>query len=268
MVISQLLSGLGNQLFQYAIGRRIAFEHKVPLKLDLTWFENHKLPEYNLHRFNIIENIATPAEISYVKNQFYLKEKSFVYNPHFLMVPPDVYVDGYWQNEQYFKDIEGIIRKEFNIKIGPSVKNIAIAMKINSCESVSLHIRRGDYLSSPVHHICTLDYYHSAVRFITAKVHEPHFFIFSDDWQWAQENLKIDYPMTFIRHNDEKHCYEDIRLISLCRHHIIANSTFSWWGAWLSNSPKKIVCAPQKWFNEGFHSNHNIIPNSWHQITS
>ena len=133
-----------------------------------------------------------------------------------------------------------------------------------------MHIRRGDYVSNPttnkLHGTCSLEYYHNAVDIIAAKVSNPHFFIFSDDHEWARNNFKIDYPLTFVAHNNAGKNYEDMRLMSLCKHHIIANSSFSWWGAWLGSNPKKIVCAPRGWFKDKSLNTNDIIPSDWSRI--
>jgi hypothetical protein len=263
MVITRLISGLGNQLFQYAIGRKISRHLNVPLKFDISWYQGLNNRDYNLYHFNIDADIATPEEIEHAKSHFYYREKSFQYDPRYLAVPSTVYLEGYWQSELYFKDIAGQIRQELRLKTLPSVKNIVMAKAIQSCQSVSLHIRRGDYLLEPALHNCLLDYYDRAIGWISGQINDPHFFVFSDDGHWAQANLKPDFPMTFVLHNDEKHCYEDLRLIRFCKHHITANSTFSWWGAWLSQSPHKLVCAPQRWFNPGFHEEEAIVPHDW-----
>ena len=123
-----------------------------------------------------------------------------------------------------------------------------------------------DPVTKEFHGICSLEYYYNAIKKITEIVRKPHFFIFSDDIKWAQDNLKISYPATFVNHNADGKPFEDLRLMSLCKHHIIANSSFSWWGAWLSIDPDKIVFAPKEWFTDSGRNTDDLIPGSWHRI--
>lgn len=292
MVIVRLIGGLGNQFFQYATARRIADRTNVPLKLDISAFDSYKLHTYKLKHFNIPENFALPHEVARLKGadnghiiarasqlieelrpnyrRATAVERHFHFDPRILTVPGNVYLDGYWQSEKYFKDIEPIIRAEFSVKTAPDSVNEAMAQSIRRTQSVSLHIRRGDYGSDAathqVHGTCSLEYYHTAIERLLSAGLEPHFFIFSDEPQWAQSNLELEYPATFITHNGPDRDYEDLRLMSLCQHHIIANSTFSWWGAWLCVNPEKIVLAPRKWFRTSEHDTRDLIPETWLRI--
>ena len=134
-----------------------------------------------------------------------------------------------------------------------------------------MHIRRGDYISNPqtsrLHNICSLDYYVEASRQLTSLVADPHFYIFSDDPVWARDNLRLSHPMTVVDHNPTSEAHEDLRLMSLCRHHIIANSSFSWWGAWLVDVPDKLVFAPAKWFENYAHDIQDFVPPRWHLVS-
>jgi hypothetical protein len=266
LIITNLIGGLGNQLFQYAVGRRLAYIHNEPLKLDITAFRNYTLRSYHLNPLNIIEQIATDEEISHYRNHHYIREEYFQFNSGILNLGPHTYLEGYWQSEHYFKDIEPIIRQEFMVKHAPEGENARLYNMILSCEAVAIHVRRGDYVSNLVtnehHGLCPLDYYYQAVSIIANQIHNPHFFIFSDDWSWAQQNIHLNYPMTFVTHN-ANWPNEDLRLISHCKHHIIANSSFSWWGAWLGSYPHKIVIAPRKWFNCQERNTQDLIPDSW-----
>jgi|SRR3990172_4701193 len=275
MVIVKLIGGLGNQLFQYAMARRISYLHNIPLKLDISGFVEYKLHNYSLMHFNIIEDIATQGEIDKFKphnvfskqlfkllnkfiifNHSYVMERHHYFDPDILKIhgnsDSDVYLDGYWQSEKYFLDIEAVVRDELSIKTLPDHENEIMIEKIINSAAVSLHIRRADYvansLTSKIYGTCTLDYYYEAVNMVAEKVEAPHFYIFSDDPPWVLANLKLKYPSTFVAHNGPDKNYEDLRLMSLCRHNIIANSTFSWWGAWLNQNADKIVVAPKHWF--------------------
>ena len=290
MIIVKLKGGLGNQLFQYAVARQIANMHGAVLKIDTSFFETYELHTYSMWPYNIKENLALPEEVNALTNQkmgvtnriirkalhippklpqSYIKEKYFQFDSDILNLPDDVYLDGYWQSEKYFADITEIIHNEFTVKNPQTGKDKELAEQINSCESVSLHIRRGSYTIPPYnafHGICSLDYYQSCVEYISQKVKDPHFFIFSDDPKWALDNLKLPYPTTLIDHNDAEKDYEDLRLMNQCKYHIIANSTFSWWGAWLCKNPNKIVIAPRKWFNDSSINTDDLIPDGWIRI--
>ena len=164
----------------------------------------------------------------------------------------------------------GVVALAFPPAIGAAAANQAASLAIRACESVSVHIRRGDYLSNPAfyrfHGVCAVEYYEAAVGHLAGAVENPCFFLFSDDLDWARRNLRLDYPVTYVDHNGEDKDYEDLRLMSQCKHHIIANSSFSWWAAWLCANPGKIVIAPRKWFNDPNIDTADIIPASWRRI--
>ena len=169
--------------------------------------------------------------------------------------------------ESYFKDIEDLIRQEFIFKIPGDNKNRAIIEKINSCKSVSIHVRRGDYLNNHWEKILGVikgtTYYLNALDYINKQVKNPHYFIFSDDILWAKENLKLP-NCTYLDQNKGRKSYIDMYLMTLCKHNIIANSTFSWWGAWLNKNEDKIVIIPARWINGD--SCEGIFPHEWVKI--
>jgi len=288
MIITKLKGGLGNQLFQYALGRHLAEIHNTTLKLDTTSYYYGGPRQYELNYFNIQENVAVTGEIKALteikqgklQKHLYLlfhnhpkKPPTYVcanylyFNPKILKLPDNIYLEGYWCSEKYFIDIADIIRREFTIKMPQEGKNKQLAEIIGSTTSVGIHIRRGDYIEDPKarqsHGLCSLRYYHNCIDHIAKISKEPHFFIFSDDVQWCKNNLRLDYPTTFVDHNDQKHSYEDLRLMSQCKHNIIANSTFSWWAAWLNPNQDKIVLAPDKWVAKKDCNIADIIPPQW-----
>lgn len=293
MVIVQLIGGLGNQMFQYATARAIAYRTNMPLKLDVTAFANYKLRPYRLGCFNIIENFTTETEVRRFRRprrrqiiafttyeitkhllpwrgQKIVEERRFSFDSGILRIGGGVYLAGYWQSEKYFADVAELIRQEFTLKSEPDRLNQQVLDEIEAANSVSLHIRRGDYVSNPVtnrfHGVLGLDYYSRAVNYIASRTAQPHFFVFSDDMAWAKENLRLSFPLSFIEHNGEDRDYEDLRLMSRCKHHIIANSSFSWWGAWLNANPEKIVVSPKKWFNHAPLDTKDLIPEYWVKI--
>ncbi len=281
MIIIKLKGGLGNQLFQYSLGRHLAQRQQTDLKLDIRGYEGVPNRQYDLGHFNIVASMATLVDIQGVQltlshrlkniiRPYYRRtsvgEQSFNFDPNILAAGPDAYLDGYWQSEHYFSDIADTIRHDLTLKTAPSSDNAEILKNITTTTAVSLHVRRGDYVSSQAtnqfHGTCSLEYYQQAIRYIAQKVQQPHFYIFSDDPAWTQQHLKITYPTTYVTHNGTA-AQEDLRLMSQCQHHIIANSTFSWWGAWLNPSVTKLVIAPKKWFNDDKINTQDLLPASW-----
>lgn len=292
MVISQLIGGLGNQMFQYAAARSIALAHGTPLSLDISGFKN-----YGLHQgfelqgiFSCAAKIATAHDVRNVlgwqsspvirrvvcrASMGMFRRRELVVEPHFEYwdginkVSPDCYLVGYWQSEKYFLKVATQIREDFLFQLPLEDENAELAKQIDQLSAVSLHVRRGDYANNPktaaTHGLCSLDYYREAIFHISKHVQKPHFFVFSDDIAWVKSNLKIAFPHQYVDHNLGADSYNDMRLMSLCKHHIIANSSFSWWGAWLNPSTEKIVIAPGKWFANETNIT-DLIPNHWSVI--
>jgi hypothetical protein len=163
-----------------------------------------------------------------------------------------------------------MLREELTFKDAPDAANAAMLRQMASCEAVVVHVRRGDYVSNAafhaVHGICDVAYYRRGLELLRQTVRDPHCFIFSDDPDWVKQNLKLDAPCTYVTHNVGKQDYEDLRLMSHGQHFIIANSTFSWWGAWLSRHPAKQVIAPRRWFQSEAASGRDIVPEAWTAI--
>jgi hypothetical protein len=291
MIIVKLMGGLGNQLFQYAAGRRLAQSRAVPLQLDISWFASR--PEevtprkYELEHFAIREEFASADQVrkySRFSNKLmgdlrialplcpqYVRERHFHFDERLMNLGSNVYLDGYWQSEKYFAEIGAIIRQEFTVKHAPAGLNKAIAEEIAAARSaVAIHVRRGDYSTNRATHdyhgLCPPEYYHEAVAQLAARLPDPRFYIFSDDPEWVSRNLHIDHPFTVLTHNGAENAHEDLRLMTLCRHHIIANSTFSWWGAWLSAHPEKTVIAPRRWFNDPAVNAADLLPAAWETL--
>lgn len=292
MIIVRLQGGLGNQMFQYAAAKSLAIDKKQELVIDVSAFENDAnitKRKFELDCFTITagflsaeklrRKLKTPSlfqkiltrAIPYYKRSIYF-EPHFHYDENFFRAPADTMLFGYWQTEKYFSSITPVIREEFRIKKPLSDATLNIAKKIDETESVSVHFRRGDYISNPatlkVHGICDLEYYEKAIARITKETPVKHLYIFSDDISWARENLNLSLPTTFVDHNNEQHAYEDLFLMSKCKHNIIANSTFSWWAAWLNNNPSKKVIVPQSWFREFDADTKDLYPEEWIKISN
>ena len=290
MIISQVLGGLGNQMFQYAAGRALSLMTDQPLLLDLDGFKKYKLHHgFELDRvFNATVCIASKADVekilgwrsgNFIKkiikkmNVPLFRGPSLVIEPYFnywqgLLIEQDEprYLMGYWQSEKYFKNYESNIRNDFKFKSGLEGANHELSKILKKCESVSLHIRRGDYVThkatTRILEVCSLDYYNRAIYMMSKLIPSLEFFIFSDEPEWVSKNLKIPFKTTIVSNNYGINSHIDMHLMSLCKHHIISNSTFAWWGAWLNPNKSKIVIAPRTWFVNGTDDS-DLLPTEW-----
>ncbi|HEV7256401.1 MAG TPA: alpha-1,2-fucosyltransferase [Bosea sp. (in: a-proteobacteria)] len=282
----RLIGGLGNQLFQYAAARALGLRRSAQVKLDLSGFESYGLRRYELGAYPIAAAVATASELAAVgadkpaprllgrvigrlkpRSAHHYREPHYRYDPQLAQQPLPMLMDGYWQSELYFADIAGVLRLELTPSDPLEPSNAEVADKIGRSNAVSLHVRRGDYVSNAhtnsYHGVCSLDYYRAAIAHIQARVAGAHLFVFSDDHDWTRENLKFDLPMTYVTANTADRGFRDLQLMSLCKHHVIANSSFSWWGAWLNPSADKIVVAPSRWFAGGENDTRDLLPASW-----
>lgn len=285
MIIIKLKGGLGNQMFQYALGRHLAQKNSDVLKLDLSWFRpggvatGDTVRPYALDNFSITAHGASEEDIRRVKGMSYgivtLVKKianrlrpvtSYSFDPRILKQSGDVYLEGFFQNERYFKDIGPIIRNEFRPKEPLNVIAQNILQEIEQSNSVSLHIRRGDYVNNAnanaFHGVCPSDYYHVAIKKISRHVKEPKYFIFSDDIAWAKADAEMPAHAIYVSQKGIAD-YEELFLMSKCKHNIIANSSFSWWGAWLNENPNKIVIAPKRWVVDPKVNTVDAVPAEW-----
>lgn len=197
----------------------------------------------------------------------WVDEQSIRFDKNVLKCPREVYLCGYWQTEKYFVEIAPILREDLTVKQPLGGSNLGMMEKIKACTAVSLHVRRGDYVADPptasTHGILPLEYYQAAIGLIRERISAPTFFVFSDEIPWVRENLRVDdAEVVYVDHNSTDTDYEDLRLMSHCQHHIIANSSFSWWGAWLSSYENKIVIAPRKWYAIDLDTR-DLVPESW-----
>ncbi len=294
MIITRLRGGLGNQLFQYAAGRALAEHHKVPLKLDLYTYTKHPYRTFELHHFNIDALEASRGEVHrftgtnpitrYLnKRNNYFRCPGVFAQPHyhfyedFFSLPADIYLSGYWQSEKYYANVIPLIRQQFT-PLGPlDSRNSALKAELGSKESVAVHVRRGDYGSAAYSSFfggLPGSYYRDAMASIRGQLPNAAFYFFSDDIAWCQSAFGSE-GIQYISHNKGGDAYKDLLLMAACRHNIIANSTFSWWGAWLNPNPGKRVIAPAKWFKSNFldrkepvytsrvYNTRDLIPAGW-----
>lgn len=293
MILVKLAGGMGNQMFQYAIGRCLAERHKTSLKLDLAFLldrtprDNFVYRNYDLGIFNIREEFASPSEtVDFGKHYrigrvlysikrlldptrlLYVRENPYGFDDRFSSFLDNVYLEGYWQSEKYFKDIEGAIRQEFTFKNPMTIEAQKLQAEISSCNSVCVNVRRADYVTNPVankhHGVCGLDYFSQAFSLVKSRIRNPKVYIFSDDIEWCRMYMKFDCPYFVVGHEYAGEKFgQYLNLMSACRNFIIPNSSFGWWGAWLSNNPEKIVVAPKRWCQDSKYDKSSIYPVGW-----
>jgi hypothetical protein len=274
------MGGLGNQMFQYAAARRLAIKHDTDLVLDLSWFARQPRVDtprqYELDPFPIVgRRTDEPVEggrprqilqaFMRASGPYRVVEQGPRFQPELLDAPDDTLLVGYWQSEKYFLDEEAQVRRDFAFEAPVSPRARTLAESIDG-SAVSVHVRRGDYVSRirthEFHGLLPIEYYERAAAALSERVPKPHFLVFSDDPGWCRTNIKLPSTTTVVSHA-ESTPYEDMLLMSLCRHHIIANSSFSWWAAWLSTSPEKVVVGPRAWFADESRDTSDLVPQSW-----
>ncbi|PXV62509.1 glycosyl transferase family 11 [Dysgonomonas alginatilytica] len=287
MITLIISGGLGNQMFEYAAGRALSLRHRTNLSIDL-YILNKKTKATIRNYELIVFNIETPITSSIfnkiaVKGFGLLKssntrrillsntgifrdEKAQCYDSRFKKLSEKMTLFGYFQNENYFRDISEQLRTDFTFQAPLIGRNDEIRSLIELNTSVSIHIRRGDYSNTNSNlPILDISHYKKAIEYISSQISNPYFFIFSDDIDWVKNNLDLsDSNHQFIDWNKNKNSYIDMQLMSLCKHNIIANSSFSWWGAWLNTNPDKLVIAPDKWYkgDNGIYPD-GFLPKEW-----
>ncbi|RYE22506.1 MAG: alpha-1,2-fucosyltransferase [Sphingobacteriaceae bacterium] len=297
-VVVKINGGLGNQMFQYAAGRATSLRFNSVLQIETIFFKDilNEGEHKRQYQLNIFPNIAALdlQEISpknrhkqkkYINSSIYKAENSLrgklgiklayqhIWEKNLLTYDPSfqqsnkkahlTYLIGDWQNEQYFESVAAIIRNDFSFPtIESGSLNADILSQIYASEAVAVHVRRGDYLLPGIHSPVSPAYYQEALSLIRSKVASPKFFVFSDDINWCRANLGLA-DACFVEHNTGTNNYRDMQLMSSCKHNIIANSSFSWWGAWLNNNPTKIVIAPSMWMPTQAVESSRVVPLSW-----
>lgn len=302
MIIVRLIGGMGNQMFQYAAARALSLRRQCqmvvdmslcadaervdssglslrPFGLDVFGITGEKLDDAFFrrtlwvrkeHRLRRCAMRCLHGLVSCVSDAWkigIIERKDITFDKSILNLPANTVLKGYFPAFSYFAECEKTIRDDFTFRTVPDEANAEMIRQISGCQSVSLHVRRGDYVSnertSQNLGVCSPRYYERAVQTITGAVPNPHFFIFTNDPEYVKTNLKIDFPAVFVTHNAGPKSFEDMRLMSLCRHNIIANSSFSWWGAWLNVNPDKVVVAPSPAAPGAGLKDHEFYPPSW-----
>jgi hypothetical protein len=291
MIILKLQGGMGNQMFQYAIGRRLAIDNNIELKFDRTFLDDktprpgYVVRDYDLSIFNVNVNFATAEEIFSYKTRFhnplierisnkligrkstYILEEGLNYNVKYLALQDNCYLEGYFQSESYFETIKDIIKSEFTLKNDPSPFVAELENEIKNSTSVCVNVRRADFVTNSFHGTCDAAYYKRAEAFILEKVKNPTIYVFSDDLEWCKENLKFESPYKFVEHTYAGTKFQDyLRLMSACRHFILPNSSFAWWAAYLSKYEDKIVTVPPRWLSDPNFDIRSIILKDWNIV--
>ncbi len=286
MITSRLSGGLGNQMFQYAAGRSLALRNCTDLHLDRRWFGHQTQREvrtrrsYELGAFSLPTGTEVPMARGWGgrrgvsqrnDDERLLSEAYFSFDQSVLDAPDGTVLDGYWQTERYFSDHASTIRSDFRFRTTPHPQTARLLDVIGATTSIALHVRRGDYVVDPhtsaFHGTVAQTHYLRAVEDLAAHLNsDAQLFVFSDDIRWCQEHLRFPLSTTYVDHNSGRRSYEDLWLMSVCRHHVLANSSFSWWGAWLAEHPDQQVIAPDPWFADPSIDTSDLLPTRWRSL--
>lgn len=275
-VVVKLMGGLGNQMFQYAIGKKISLEYDKELILDKTFLLRRDLDityrDFDLDIFNInnkiVENFVVTNDYKVLDEPF--NAPNMTNSIKNINTNENIYVSGFFQKEYYFKDIRTQILQDFNISIqDDNIKKLE--SDILSSNSICINVRRGDYVTNQntnnFHGFHGVEYINKSISEITKKIKNPMFYIFSDDIDWCVNNLKIDYPHFFVDHTYKGNKFSSyLKLMSSCKNFIIPNSTFAWWATWLNQNEEKIVYVPNNWFNVNYMNTDGLIPPNWNKL--
>ena len=283
MICIRIMGGLGNQMYQYAMGRSLSLRTSSPLAMEMAWFDYNGMRGYVLDKYRI-----APAEQIWLRGAEWerflaemfqdaqVKDREDGFDPEIFAKAEamgNLYLKGYWQSYRYFEDIRDTLQKEFTLK-EPLSDNSEHWMEDieRHPQSVFLHVRRGDYVKNSANRdlfaALPISYYEQGVQLLAERFENLTAYIFSNDMPWVKKYLKLPIPMKFVEGNDEEHGYEDLELMRVCRHHIIANSTFSWWGAWLSEKGGWTI-GPDEWFKNdaAVFSQTDFYPEDWKAIS-
>lgn len=292
MICVRLEGGLGNQFFQYAAARSLALRRNTEVLLDTSTYE-HRNRRYTprpleLHGWKVQARIANKDELRGlsvarrlpIASRIFGGWRAYVerqrgYEEGFAGLPDGTYLVGYWQSPRYFSDHEQTIAAELRPLGSLSAQNRGLATQMETTASVGVHVRRGDYVTlasaAAFHGALRLRYYGAATEHIRKRVGLPRFYVFSDEPDWCRANLPLErHETTFVEHNDGANAWQDLILMSHCRHHIIANSSFSWWGAWLADqrygSTQRHVFAPARWYAGRADGIVDRFPSHWNPL--
>lgn len=260
MIISKIRGGLGNQLFQWASGYALAQKNRTSLLLDTSVYERNKVRQYELAKLGLELEFASNEQIEKLQSTTFYKQPVFHFDPNFSDLSDNSFIRGYFCSEKYFLKAATEIKSTLSKALPSAILNSSqqeLLDKIKTSNSVSMHIRRGDYAANESYNnffgTCPLSYYKDAIKTIFDKCGKDlNFFIFSDDLDWARANLSLEFETQYADVNSGHDSYLDLLFMSQCKHNIIANSTFSWWAAWINTNQNKMVIAPKQWFKHNY----------------
>lgn len=272
-IITNLIGGAGNQMFQYAAGYAAAKNAGLPLFADISSFDVYKIRSFELEKFGFKINIANEDDIARLNKKHLFKktlykDKKKTFYPEILKIKHGAYLRGYWQSEKYFAHLREDILELFEFRNYDFIKNKDILDSIKNSNSISVNLRLGDYIDDEenrkIYFLCTKDYYKKAFDYISKNTQNPRFFVFSDEIEKACEFLPEDYDYILA---DTANWQEDMYFMKNCKHNIVANSSFSWWAAWLNQNPEKMVISPSRWLNKySGICDRDMIPDLWIKI--
>lgn len=294
MILIRIMGGLGNQMFQYAVGKALAYRNKTDLKVDLSLLRDGESNEKAIYRdyelgkvFGIEAAIASNREVEYYNPTPHHWGARIVNRLRNIVAPPQTFIEqghrfnpkvldlsdnyclvGTYQSPKYFAAIENNLRQDFSFQNPLSPKAQALVSQMKSVNAISLNVRRGDYVKNPHYRqilgFVGLEYYARALAYLKEYLSQLYVFIFSDDIDWCQQNMTLDIPHTFVTRDYILNGPEDdLQMMSHCQHFILANSTFAWWGAWLSRYPGKIVITPSNWSADGSLDTQDLVYPHW-----
>jgi hypothetical protein len=279
MITTRMHGRLGNQMFQFAAARGLAARLGVPVAIDARGAIARgegvltRVFDLPLAQPDNLPPDRTTAPLRYSQWRLtgsaprFRREQGLAYNPQIETWGDGCYLHGYWQSERYFTAVADQIRADFAFPKFSNNPNHRMAARIRMSQSVSLHVRRGDYVALGAHVLCDQAYYNTALtRILQGMQGDPTVYVFSDDPQWARDNLPLPVEKVVVDFNGPDTDFEDMRLMSMCQHNIIANSSFSWWAAWLNENPGKQVAGPSQWFADPRLKNPDILPATWLRI--
>jgi len=257
VIISKIRGGLGNQLFEWAAGYALSRFHDAEFKVDLEVYARNKARDFELRSLGLRINEASELEVTRLQNTHFYRQPHYHFDTGFYGLSDDTYLRGYFCSHRYFDFARDEVRQllwQALCSRDINTEQQARLDVINNCQSISLHIRRGDYVSNAGYNeffgTCSIEYYQRAVHRITGSNRKAEFkvFVFSDDLNWCRDHLLLDQEMVFVDVNSDRDGFYDMMFMARCHHNVIANSTYSWWAAWLNENPDKIVVAPEQWF--------------------
>ena len=296
MIVTRIDGGLGNQMFQYAFGLYLAKKHQTELALDLSSYRTGPQHGYMLDRFRIAAEPLSDSSAGRIPRRYRVekaaadgftfsdrlpdwlcpsvlrrvKERPFGFNEKYLRTSDNSYLVGYWQSEKFFPGLRAALLEQFVPASNLSSASQRVIERMRSTASISLHIRRGDYVTNPatsgIYEQLSLEYYRNCLDRFAMQHHDVEVFVFSNDLAWCQQHLQLPFPTHFVDHVAPRDAFEDLLMMSQAKGNVIANSTFSWWAAYLNDRSDRVTFAPDRWFRPGTLDGRHLPCPGWHLV--